>query len=146
MENSKWFIVYEVELFCSLMIASVRCLAALGNPPKYYTTNSNESLDNLLKTKVDFKRCEWPKFNEILVAVVSEQQEEFPKAVFSQGEYEFRNEYKHLQVTHLDWIQMSREQRESKIEKALKAKLDCAQKQKYNDNITINPDQQALEC
>lgn len=116
-EFSKWFTVYEVELFCSSMIASVRCLAGLGNPPKYYTTNSNESLNNLLKTKVDFKRSEWPKFNEILFAAVSEQQEEFAKAVFSQGEYEFRNEYKHLQVTHLDWIQMSREQRESKIEK-----------------------------
>lgn len=71
------------------MIASVQCLAGLGNPPKYYTTNSNESLNNLLKTKVDFKQSEWPKFNEILFAAVSEQQEGFAKAVFSQGEYEF---------------------------------------------------------
>ena len=128
------------------MIASVRCLAGLGNPPKYYTTNSNESLNNLLKTKVDLKRRNWPKFNELLFAAVSEQQEEFAKAHFSQSEYEFRNEYKHLQVTHLDWIQMSREQRESEIGKARKAKLGWCAKQKYNDNITINPDQQALEC
>lgn len=135
-EFPKWFTVHEVELFCSSMIASVRCLAGLGNPPKYYTTNSNESLNNLLKSKVDFKRSEWPKFNEILFAAVSEQQEEFAKAVFSQGEYEFRNEYKYLQVTHLDWIQMSREQRESKIEKARKAKLSCAQSE---STPTISP-------
>jgi len=46
-----------------------------------------------------------------LFAAVNEQQEEIAKAVFSQGEYEFRNGYEHLQVTHLDWIQMSKEQR-----------------------------------
>lgn len=63
-EFPMWFTIYEVELFCSSMFASVRCLAGLGNPPKYYTTNS-ESLNNLLKTEVDFKLSEWPKFNEI---------------------------------------------------------------------------------
>jgi len=60
-----------------------------------------------------------------LFAAVSEQQE-FAKAVFSQGEYEFRDGYKHLKVTHLDWIQMSREQRQSKLEMAHKAKFGCA--------------------
>ena len=39
-EFPKWFTVHEVELFCSSMIASVRCLAGLGNPPKYYTTGA----------------------------------------------------------------------------------------------------------
>ena len=58
-----------------------------------------KGLNNLPKPKVDFKRSEWPKFNEILFAAVSEQKDEFAKALFSQGEYEFRNEYKHLQVT-----------------------------------------------
>ena len=119
-EILEWFTLHEVELFCSSMIVSIRCLAGFGNPPKYYTTNSNESLNKLLKSKVDFKRIEWPKFNETLFGAVSELQKEFAKAVFCQGEYEFQNEFKHLQVSHLDWIQMSREQR---IEMAQKAKL-----------------------
>jgi len=61
-EFPDWFALHEAELFCSSMLACVRCLAGLGNPPKYYKTNSNESLNNLLKRKVDFKRNEWPKF------------------------------------------------------------------------------------
>ena len=62
------------------MIASVRLLAGLGNPPLCYTTNGNESLNNLLKRKVNFKRHEWPRFNEILFSAVKEQQAEFIKA------------------------------------------------------------------
>lgn len=105
------------------MLSSVRSLAGLGNPPEYYTTNANESLNHLLKRKVDFKRSEWPQFNEILFTAVKEQQEEFAKAVFSQGQYEIRSEYKHLQVSHLKWIQMNSDQRQSKIEKAQRVKL-----------------------
>ena len=95
----------------------------LGNPPLCYTTNGNESLNNLLKRKVNFKRHEWPRFNDILFSAVKEQQAEFVKAVFSQGEYEILKEYRHLQVTHLNWIQMSSEQRQARIEKAQRAKL-----------------------
>lgn len=69
---------------------------------------------------------------QVLFAAVSEQQEEFTKAVFSQGEYEFRNEYKYLEVSHLDWIQMSRDQRESKIQKSQKTKLTYEK-----ENLTI---------
>ena len=37
------------------MIASVRTLAGLGKPPQSYTTNGNESLNNVLERKVNFK-------------------------------------------------------------------------------------------
>jgi len=119
----EWFIQYEVEPMCSFMIASVCTLAGLGKPPLYYTTNGIESLNNLLKRKVNFKRHKWPRFNEILHDAVKEQQAEFEKAIFCQGEYEVLHKYKHLQVSHLDWIQMSSEQRKVKIEKAQKVKL-----------------------
>ena len=59
----EWFSVYEAEVFCTSMIASVRTLAGLGKPPETYTTNASESLNNLLKRKVNFKRSEWPQFN-----------------------------------------------------------------------------------
>lgn len=47
----EWFMQYEVEAMCSSMIASVCTLAGLGKPPQSYTTNGNESLNNLLKRK-----------------------------------------------------------------------------------------------
>lgn len=67
----EWFIRYEVEPMCSSMIASVRTLAGLGKPPLSYTTNGNESLNNLLKRKANFKRHEWPRFKEILYEAVN---------------------------------------------------------------------------
>ena len=62
----EWFMQYEVDPLCSSMIASVRTLASLGKSPQTYTTNGNESLNNLLKRKVNFKRHEWPCFIEVL--------------------------------------------------------------------------------
>ena len=119
----EWFSLHEAELFCSSLLKSVRSLAGLGNPPQCYTTNGNESLNNLLKRKANFKRHEWPQFHEILYSVIKEQETEFVKAIFSQGEYEMIMEYKHLQVTHLNWIQMNSGQRQARIERAQRAKL-----------------------
>ena len=131
---SEWFSVYEAELFCTSMIASVRTAAGLGNPPEGYTTNASESL-NVLKRKVNFKRSEWPQFNNVLFDLIREQQEEFEKAVFSQGEYKMVDEYQDLQVTHLNWIQMNSAQRKSKIEKAQKAKLH------KDSHVFVEPEQ-----
>ena len=59
-----WFVANESDLFCSSMIASVRSMAGLGHPPKYYTTNNNESMNCLLKHEtLKFKKHEWPTFN-----------------------------------------------------------------------------------
>ena len=83
-------------------------------------TNGNESLNNLLKRKVNFKYCEWP-FNEILLAFVSDQQAEFEKSIFGQGVVD---EFKHLEVAHCGWIHMNAEQWKKKIEKACSVKLN----------------------
>lgn len=70
----EWFLKYEADLMCTSMVASVHANAGLGNPPKPFTTNSNESLNNLLKRKVNFKHSEWAHFNELLLAFVNDQQ------------------------------------------------------------------------
>ena len=45
---------------CSSMISSVRTSACLGDPPKPFTSNNNESSNHLLKQKADYERNEWP--------------------------------------------------------------------------------------
>jgi len=62
---AEWFRKHEAKVICSTMIASVQATAGLGYPPKVFT-NSNESLNSLLKQKVDFKSSEWPKFHKAL--------------------------------------------------------------------------------
>jgi len=119
----KWFVEHEARVICTSMIASVRSQAGLGSPPKSFTTNSNESLNNLLKRKVDFKKSEWPQFNKTLRSAVQEQQAEFEKALFGQGEYELVADFKHLEVPHSRWLQMNAQQRKEKVQKACVAKL-----------------------
>ena len=76
-----------------------------------------------MKQKVNFKRNEWPQFNSVFFDAIKEQEKEFEKAVFCQGEYKMVDECLDLQVTHLEWIQMNFLQRKSRIEKAQKAKV-----------------------
>ena len=85
---------------CSTMIASVRNRAGLGSPPRHFTMNSNESLNNLLKRKVDFQHSEWPQFNKTLQVVVKEQQDKIEKTILGLGEYELVDEFKYLEVPH----------------------------------------------
>ena len=98
-------------------------LCGLGKPPRQFTTNNNESLNNVLKRKVDFKKTEWPRFNKILRSFTEEQQTEFEKSIFGEGEYELVDEFKCLEVPHLRLIQMNRDQRKAKIKQAYNAKI-----------------------
>lgn len=102
----EWFLSTQAEVMCTTMIASVRTRAGLGSPLGRFTTNSNESLNNL-KRKVNFKCSEWPQFNMTLQVVVKEQHAEFEKAIFGLGEYELLDECKYLEVSHHKWIQMN---------------------------------------
>ena len=49
-----WFTGMQAEVMCSTMIASLHTRAGLCNPLGHFTMNSNESLNNILKRKVDF--------------------------------------------------------------------------------------------
>ena len=71
----EWFLSTEAELFCSCMICSVHSKAGLGFPPCLYTTNNNESINRLLKEKINYKQQKWPDFKRKMFELVSEQQE-----------------------------------------------------------------------
>jgi hypothetical protein len=81
------------------MISSVHTQAGLGKPPCKFTTNANESLNNVLKRKVNFKRSDWPLLHKVMKDLVEKQQLELEKAVFGKGEYELFTHFKHLEVT-----------------------------------------------
>lgn len=121
-EFYQWFQNTQVELFCSSMIQSVRSCAGLGSPPQAYTTNNNESINSLLKHKIQYKKQEWPQFNSKMYDLVMEQQEEFKKAICGSGEYELCDEYKDFEVPHSQWLKMTPEQREVKIDRVMKVR------------------------
>lgn len=61
-----WFHKYKVDSIVSGMLRPIREDAGLGVPPSTFTTNASESLNALLKRKVDFKRSELTVFIEYL--------------------------------------------------------------------------------
>lgn len=120
-----WFVSKEAELFTTSMICPVRSSAGLGLPPCQYTTNNNESINRVLKDKVNYKKQEWPQFNLKMYDLVKEQEEEFCKAVCGCGEYELCAEYKSMEVSNSDWVIMTPEQRKAKQDKLLRLKVQC---------------------
>lgn len=80
------------------MLKETRIDAGLGNPPSYFTTNSTESINAMLKNKVNYKKSELPEFLEKLRSVIDEQEKELERAIIDCGQYQLCNEYKKLEV------------------------------------------------
>ena len=73
----------------SSMIACVRESAGLGSPPSIYTTNRNDSMNNLAKSYTDYHKSTWVQLSNNLYKLVTDQSQEVEKAVIGMGEYRF---------------------------------------------------------
>ena len=85
--------------------------AGLGSPPQSFTTNASESVNAVMKVKVDYKRSELLEFIEKIRALVMEQQIEIEMAVVNQGKYKLKQTYRSLGVCQSEFYKMTREQR-----------------------------------
>ena len=92
-----WFVTYKRDAIQHGLLRSQRQKAALGNPPLHYTTNASESINAVLKSKVNYKKSELPVFIDKLKEANKEQDEEVERAVLGQGKYQFCSSYKHLE-------------------------------------------------
>ena len=85
--------------------------AGLGSPPVAFYMNASETINAIIKAKVQYKCNELPQFISKLHELASEQQQEVEKAMIGQGKYKLREEYKHLKVSETKWFAMSQAQR-----------------------------------
>ena len=99
------------------MIASVRESAGLGSPPVPYTTNRNESMNNVAKAYTDYHQSNWVQLADNMFELVNTQSKEVEKAVFAMGEYRFKPAYKSLDVESSKWFMMSSDQRQKHLKK-----------------------------
>ena len=84
------------------MLKGLQILVGLGNPPAIFTTNlnelnSNESINVVVKQKINFKQTKWPEFNHKLKELVNRQREECIRALSGRGKYKLCTSYDHLQ-------------------------------------------------
>ena len=80
-----WFCQHKVEAIASGMLKPIRIEAGLGVPPSSFTTNACESMNAMLKRKVEYKKNEIPGFMNHLKQLVDEQEREVERAIIGRG-------------------------------------------------------------
>jgi len=70
----EYFMAKKAPLIRDTMLRSVREECGLGCPPDIFTTNASESVNAILKRKVDYKKNELPVFIDKVKELVKEQQ------------------------------------------------------------------------
>ena len=68
------------------VIHSVRESAGLGSPPVTYTTNRNESMNNVAKAHADYRQSNWVQLVSNMCDLVENQSKEVETAVYGMGE------------------------------------------------------------
>ena len=104
---------------CHSMLRPIREDAGLGCPPEAFYTNASESVNNVIKRKVDYKRSDLPQFIQKLKELAIEQEREVERAIIGRGKYCFQRQYQHVQVDESRWFTMSKLQREKHIHKVM---------------------------
>ena len=120
----EWFKRYHADVVKSTMLRPVRELAGLGNPPMEYCTNDSESINSAVKQFVNFKKSDWPVFNENMKKFVETQQNEVQKTIVGIGQYILRDDYQYLKVASNTWFSLSECQRKDYIDKFQHANVD----------------------
>ena len=64
----------------------MRSKAGCKDPTSFFTTNSSESLNHLIKQKVEWKESQLPKLIESLKAIMNDQRSELQRVVVNRGE------------------------------------------------------------
>ena len=82
-----YFKTHYSTIIRSTMLKGLRTSVSLGSPPAIFTTNPSESLNAVIKRKVDYKATEWPQFNDQMKQMVEGQREEAIRALSGRGQY-----------------------------------------------------------
>ena len=88
-----YFVDKKARIIRETMIPSVRDGRRLGCPPDIFATNASESMNAVLKRKVDYKRNQLLEFVDILKEVIDDQQSDLERAIIGRGKYLFRQAY-----------------------------------------------------
>ena len=109
-----YFSRYKASAVCSNMRKDLREEAGLGSPPTIFTTNASESINAVLKHKVNYKESEWPTFNES-IRQLAKQQREVIRSLSGRGQYRLLPQFSHYGVLTSSWARMRSDQRSQAV-------------------------------
>lgn len=73
-----WFMRYKSRDLCSSMIKAVREKAGLSNEDRFYT-NTSESINEVFKDEVDFKKSTLNQFVDRALSIVRRQEKDMKR-------------------------------------------------------------------
>jgi hypothetical protein len=113
-----WFHRHKYSVIKETMLKSVRRSAGLGDPPTLFTTNASESVNSLVKNRMDYKKHELPEFLDKLKSVIDDQEKEMEKAIIGRGKYELCEQFKRLEKAEDEWfMRMTPAQRQAHLKR-----------------------------
>ena len=135
---------YKAEVFCTSTLQPLLEAAGLGKPPIGYFTNPNESINSALKIKTNYKKQELPIFINLMRDFVTQQQEEFEKAVIGGAKCTLDTHYKGYEVNDDSWFRpMTESQRKAHLKNFNSLKL-CSNSYVQGNSETDNPPSNSL--
>ena len=110
-----WFLKYKVsDITC--VLPEVRKRAGMESTC-HFTTNTSESMNNMIKQEVQWKENKLPLLIEHLKSIVARQRSKLDKAVIGRGEWNFIYPYDCLKVPDSEWFSMSQDAKEKHMKK-----------------------------
>ena len=82
----------------------MRSKASCRDPTCFFTTNSSEYLNHLIKQEVEWKENQLPKLIDSLKAITNDHHSELEKAVVDRGEWHFTAQYGSLVDSESLWF------------------------------------------
>ena len=134
-----WFLANKSHVIRDNMLRPIREECGLGCPPEPFTTNASESINAMLKRKVNYKRSKFPTFVDKVKELIKEQQKEVERAVIGRGKYKLEYQYQSLGVPESKWFVMTSQQRNTHLSKLQSAALVTTSGGNELDPITLMP-------
>ena len=134
-----WFLTNKAELMKSLAIRPIREQAGLGTPPELFSTNASESINNVIKSKVDYKKNKLHKFIGKVQCLVNDQDLGVERGVCCCGNYRFRLQYQYLEIAEEKWFNMTSEARRKHMAQVNQTVIVAA-----SSFATVTPDESTL--
>lgn len=113
---SQWFIKNKADETKASVLLPVRRAAGLGS--QKFTTNDVESENTNVKRSTDWHKKSWDEAANILHSKVLAHYEELNRAIYKDGEYRLKTNYKELEKEPYEWAKMSIEDRRKSLQKA----------------------------
>ena len=121
----EYFVATYSSVFENTMLRNIHTVDGLGFPPDIFTINSSETVNAVIKKRLNYKESEWPEFNEAMKQLALGQRDEVICALLGRGQYRLDSEYAHLIASPQQWIKMKSEQRKELIKQFDSMKIKC---------------------